>query len=126
MSCLEKLHPEADVVADPQGWLDREPFLSPLANQLAAKGWNVTPTRLANVFASWKYERGYWRHVMYGDESADVTALRNALAYANDEEAFRNLFNVGNQVFAVNQWPPYYRYTYQFCDVGRLGKTACW
>jgi hypothetical protein len=126
MTCFEKLHPEPGITSDPQGWLAREPFLTPLANLLAAEGWSVTPTRLANVFASWKYERGYWRHVLYGDESAAMVAWRDALAYANDEEAFRNLFDVGDQVFAVNRWPPTYRYTYQFCNADLLGKAACW
>lgn len=123
LKCLEDIH-AADangLFADPNGWLQREPFLSKLSDQLVAAGWNAPPKRVANAFASWKFERLYWRcqdtqdcPKTASEQVSQQWLVRNWNWYAADQEAFRQLFDIGNQVFAVNEWVPFFRYTHQF------------
>ena len=130
LSCLETWH--ADVLAgcDPQVWLKESPFLAKLAPML-----KQTSDRVACAFGNFKYHRLWEQAQMYpqdapksATEVSPVWNLRNAARHFNDEEAFCQMFNAGQGVFAVNQWTErkFIRYRFQFCDDPQHALAKCW
>lgn len=117
---IEQQHPDVLSTCDPSVWTSREPFLFPLAKML-----HQPIGRVACAFGNWKYRQGLEQAQLYG---YSPTPYQWVYRYADDEEAFRSLFNVGHQVFAVNDWAErrYFRYSWQFCaEELKLGG-ACW
>lgn len=117
---LEQQHPDVLKTCDPSVWVRVDPFLWPLARML-----HQSPGRVSCAFGNWKYQQGLEQAQLYG---YSPTRFQWEYRYADDEEAFRALFNVGNQVFSVNQWAErrYYRYSWQFCAEELRQAARCW
>lgn len=117
---LENQHPDVLATCDPAVWLSREPFLAPLAKMMSQSS-----ERVACAFGNWKFERG----VQFESAMSRKPISYNWIyEYADDEEAFRSLFDVGTAVFAVNTWTSnrYFRYTWQFCSLSLRDEAKCW
>lgn len=117
---LEQQHPDVLATCDPSVWVRSEPFLFPLAKML-----HQAPGRVACAFGNWKYRQGLEQEQLYGHPP---TLYQWVYRYADDEEAFRALFNVGGAVSAVNDWAErrYYRYSWAFCIEELKQAAKCW
>ena len=127
--CLETWHPDV-WNADPGVWLTESPFLVKLAGLV-----KQPLERVARGYGVFKYHRLWEQAQMYpqdapksATEVSPVWNLRNAARHYDDEEAFRQMFNAGQGVFAVNQWTErkFIRYRFQFCDDPQHALAKCW